>query len=193
MESNANNLNQICAVLDCQGFAVKGKFYPRELSVVALNTEINIEFDTHLRLENFSARNQKTLVYQSEKIHGLTLRPVGKARDSKHIRTILKGIYDTLHSLEKPLVAVKNQQLAVILRSAGIPFVNLELECKAPSLKQLDKQNGGFPWICRNHNIVHPKRQVLSCAERKAVYLWRWVQTEVNISRLCHSFSQLTV
>ncbi len=160
------SLNQICAVVDVQGFATKSHFYPRELSVIGKNIEVNMEFDTRQNAKYLPYAEQKTIHYQTQKIHGLTLRPSYEARAGlKHanrLRRVLWRIYKSVVTEDKPYFGCKNQQLAEILEEEGIPFI--DLDSVAPRLRDLDKLNGGCAWLCKYHTVTWAPH--LTCAER---------------------------
>lgn len=163
--------NQIFCVMDIQGFSVEGKFYPRELSIV--NNDLNITWNVDPELE-VTENNRISIGYHVRDIHGLSVKPdYGPVMiKSSTLAVVLKILSSILFTEEKPYIAVKNQQLAAILRNEGLQFVNLEKgNCVPPAISDLEKDN--IPWMCILHS--NPVPRMKRCALRKSVSIWKWL------------------
>jgi len=164
-------LDRVCAIVDAQGFSVGHSFYVRELTVKGVESCITLEFDPRINEEELTERAQRTIRYQTEYVHGLSLRPWAKVRSSRDIVKVLKGLYKVFKYGDERYFACKNQKLAVILRKAQIPFVDLK-EYGAPPMRELDRDYGGDKF-CRYHNSN--ERSSWTCSERKARHLSMWL------------------
>jgi hypothetical protein len=177
INTSSATLSKVCAVVDCQGFTVRGTFFPRELAVSAANYEFVAEFDVELYGHNLRRHEKRTIVHQINYIHGLGLVASKGCRSYREFSVVIKAIYDSLATDEKPYFACKNNSLAYALRAVNIPFVDLTTGFEAPTMPQLDKRFQGF-WQCPLHVWTEPSKRPITCACRKSSYLWQWVLLE---------------
>ena len=192
--------NQVCAVIDSQGFFIHKKFYPRELSIVNNEYKLCFEIVPNISLDNrinYLGHFNK----QTQELHGIPINRVIRS-ECKSVISILKfrqfieEIYLRLRTDEKPLFAVKNQQMAVLLKEFEIPFLNLEKESVGgeicPTLSAFD--SFGVSIYCPLHAKVMPKKnnQKHRCALRKSKAIWDWLTRKVNSDLLLDEIFPIT-
>ena len=192
--------NQICAVIDAQGFFINKKFYPREVSIVNAEYQLCFEIIPIISLDtkiNYLAHFNK----QSQELHGIPMAQVIN-KDSKTVfsisklRHIIEEIYLRLRTEEKNLFAVKNQQMAGLLTEYQIPFFNLEKEevggevC--PTLTVFDKFSNSI--YCAIHAKLAPKKNKSNhrCAMRKSKMIWDWLTRKANSDLLLDEILHVT-
>ena len=184
--------NEICAIIDSQGFFVKNTFFPREISIV--NDEYNICFEVIPDIEtDFKLKNFKVFSYQQHQLHGIPIESVLSEKSKKiihikNLRQLIEGIYFRVRTEEKKLFGVKNLQLAQLLKEYQIPYFNLEQQevggelC--PTLKEFEK----FKISC--HCSLHAKlrrkfkEEIHRCAFRKAQAIWDWLTLKLRSDNL---------
>ena len=185
-DSNESSLPLICAIIDLQGFFVEKKFFPRIITVNDGNCVKDYEFDP--LLPSLSAKDEKTVNFLQYKFHGYSKS--GPAPDTpgnfsflpRQLVPVLKTIYTSVASQDKPYFGVANNHLASILKEELIPFVDLTVGSgSAPSHKQLDLKYK-CDWICSKH--IKSSTAKFICSKRKVTNLWKWLQESNHINVL---------
>jgi hypothetical protein len=175
------NLNQICAFIDAQGFE-DGTFKPVELAVV--NSKVAKSFTISNNFKFDSVKDFQSACYARDHIHGLTL--ISGCKDSVHfdnLKLLLTQLYKELGSVEKLFFGCKNNQLRDLLRIFHIPVIDLSDRIfEAPSLEKLDQ--GKSVWFCPLHKNLPKDRQKFRCANRKAQRFWEWLENKQLVFRL---------
>jgi hypothetical protein len=185
---------QICAVIDIQGFFVDKVFYPRELAIVNDKYQLCLEIDSQITEEN-KMSNYRHFSFQTNYIHGI---PVDKVIDEKTLRIItidkLKNficdLYNLIKTDNKFYFGIKNQQLSKLLDEYELPYVNLETESigyeYCPTLKLFDSVCNNRHAYCLLHSLLH-KTQIdekIRCSLRKCVNIWNWLSFKLNSDQL---------
>ncbi|RWS00495.1 uncharacterized protein B4U79_16862, partial [Dinothrombium tinctorium] len=196
MENILSSLNEICFILDVQGFHIRNTFYARELAFVNNGGSFVIEFDTGLNPVDLTPEELTSINYVQKFLHGLSLRAhrVGsslKNLSSSCLRCVCKYIYDKFRSQNKWKVGVKNFHLKKILDEENIPYVDLDDEIyHCPKLATLDAFYGSNKWTCAYHKL-YARSNECRCALRKGTYLQRWIMPVVSCLYCGEEFASL--
>ena len=188
-------MEQICAVVDIQGFYIKGVFYARECAIVNDKVTTCQEFNPGLNWYDLTKREKSHVNYCKRYIHGLNLQPFTKNSPipkSDELVNYLLSQYKLLATNEKPLFAVKNDRLKNILLDAGILVCDLnETKYQFPPLATLDKMYGG-KWTCAFH-IKQKNFENHRCAYRKCIQMWQHVKFTCEPSVEVHQFEEVKI
>jgi len=172
-------MDQICAVVDIQGFYVKGTFYARECAVVNDNVTTCQEFDPGIEWSDLSRKEISHVNYCKRFIHGLSFQPFVNLQNSPipksgELVKYLLAQYKLLATNEKPLFGVKNDSLKNILLDAGILVCDLnDIKYRFPSIQQLNKMHGRR-WTCAFH--LKQNFENYRCAYRKCIQMWQYIK-----------------
>lgn len=189
METNQTTLPLICAVIDCQGFMIGRDFYVRELAVATQHHQVSIEVNTRINLTEQPNTVQRALRYQTQNIHGLPISSrLGRGVHESKIHTIIRSWLVLLKTNDRTFLACKNHQMGNILSKIGLTYVDLSRgSIKVPPYAELDKSSE--PWICSKHTHLTTTNELnphtIRCAERKAGLFWKWIDREVETTKLC--------
>lgn len=184
--------NQICAIIDVQGFFVQKTFFPREISIVNNEYQICLEIVPEIDSDILTTFT-KQFTFQQYQLHGIPVEKVlhGKTKKIYHIsqlRRIVEEVYYRVRTEDKNLLGVKNQQVVSLLKEYQIPFFNFEVEevggeiC--PTLNLFDKFKKSI--YCLLHAELKPRLVEVNhrCALRKAHAIWDWLTRKLNSDRL---------
>lgn len=166
-------MEQICAIVDAQGFTLRQGFFVRELAVWNGDVRECIEIDPEISMFGLNKKDRRTVQYTTRNIHGLSHEAVDdEAYKQKDLNTILSMMYMLLSRPETPYFGINNPQLGKILDQLNIPYYDL---CTL----DIVYKRGGF---CINHTELPTLgRENLRCALRKTESLW--VSLKVAIAR----------
>lgn len=191
-------LKNVCAVIDMQGYLIGGKFFPREIAVCNKEVEISLEIDISLKRENIS-KFKDLINYRFQKyiVHGIPLESTRaklglKVQKSEKLEMVVTYLYNKVKTIEKGVLACKNNQVSEVLERLGIPHINLRhlpIEGEiCPKMKELDMKIGkGLVWFCPLHTCLPTTREgrdKMRCALRKSQYIWVWIQSELIINEV---------
>ena len=177
-------LQQVCAVIDAQGFAYgsandKSSFVPIELSVVGNKLADHIVYDTYLE-SRMTGQQFSTYLHQSRKLHGIKLKTSATpnvCEIQKKLRADIISLYEKHRTGTKTKFAVHNTNLTPILSELGIPFVNLSSPfTSVPKLCELDDKYGNED-VCSVHSL---QRGHYRCSRRKALHYFVWLNEIVS-------------
>jgi hypothetical protein len=175
--------DQICAIIDAQGFFVQKVFYPREISIVndkyQICFEIVSEIDIKTKIVCF-----KHFSFQQHQLHGIPINKVLNDKTKKvfpisQLKQIIEEIYYRVRTNELNLFGLKNQQLSTLLSEYGIPFYNFETEevggelC--PPLAVFDKFKSSIYCLLHANPKCNFDEKIHRCALRKACLIWVWL------------------
>ena len=180
--------NEVCAIIDSQGFFVKNTFFPREISIV--NDDYKLCFEVIPDIDkDFKVKNFKNFSYQQHQLHGIPIESVLSEKTKKvihidQLRQLIEEIYFRVRTEEKKLVGVKNLQLAILLKEFQIPYFNLETQevggeiC--PTLRDFEKFK--ISSFCSLHATLRRKfnQDIHRCALRKANAIWDWLSLKLK-------------
>jgi hypothetical protein len=173
-------MEQICAVLDVQGFQFKDRFVPREVAIVSDFTSQCQELNPMMNWKDLSDEDQAVVVHSTKFKHGLHYCPFNPKEhsfvyESVRIGEIINIWYSMVSSAEKPLIAFKNPQLGKILKDLGIPCLDLD-KVTFPSVSQLQDKYGDN-YLCSYHKKPPRGSNIrLTCAYRKANQIMREIK-----------------
>jgi hypothetical protein len=172
-------MENICAIIDVQGFCKNKKFVPREIAV-ASNHLMSMCFEVDPELSNDELfEDRVTNNYVKHNVHGLGFKPKGnKFINQNEVPKLLRYLYETHKNENATLFGIKNSQLAKILTDNKIPFIELN----TPKLERLDEYYGGD---------YHEEKEGGRCALRKVNYLKKWINDKDMISKFIKSVYSL--
>lgn len=175
--------DNLCGVLDAQGFTIKNRFYPREIAFVSKNVSVCYEVDPEWLHEDIFF-DYKTFLSQKNH-HGLsslTHMSEGSKRliKEKRIPALIREFLFMSRENKDSTIGVKNQQLFRYLQKTHMNFPLFDLEDnpvvkeRCPTVWQIDKFDV-TPVYCPVHcrgPTEFPQKFV--CALRKAYGIWEW-------------------
>jgi hypothetical protein len=186
-------MENICCVIDAQGFYTNGKFYVRELAAASDNFSLCVEVDTGLIPDTLSQRDLASYLRCKNEVHGLSFRPEKvkagiQCIGQENLPDLINHIYKVSSNGDRTrVVACKNNQFAETLAEIGVPYISL---VKCPTLKELDEMYGsGRVWFCAHHTALplnKSARKECRCSMRKCVYMWKWIKGKINAFALLH-------
>jgi hypothetical protein len=68
-------IGEVACIIKAQGFQLNNVFYPRELSIANDNINLSFNIDPELNESNLTAFHRNCLKYQTNNIHGISLKP----------------------------------------------------------------------------------------------------------------------
>ena len=169
-------LSKVCAFVDAQGFGFKRSsvtiFLPRELTFCGEKGLFHQTYNTSIEIKKLPKLEQRTLLYQSQNIHGMTFV---KSEDAdvhclKKFKEDLLSLHDKFKTREKEYLAVKNNFLAFHLRQLNIKFINL-CQSFVPKAFHLDLKYNNRE-CCQLHAC---SKFFYQCSRRKAKHFYRWI------------------
>jgi hypothetical protein len=177
-------MENLCAILDIQGFYKNKKFVPREIAITSNSLmSMCFEVDPELSPESECFEDRVTNDFIRNRINGLAFKPrTDKFLSQKDVPALLRYFYETCKSDNAKYIGIKNTQLAIILKENKIPFIMLD----TPKLERLDNYYGG-EWVCHYHEDT----EHVKCALRKVNYLKRWINEKDSVSKFINSVYSL--
>ena len=174
-------MDQICGIVDVQGFQFKDRFVPREVAIISDSISQCQELNPQMNWRELSEDDQAVVLYSTQSKHGLHYCPFNPQEhcflySSKEIGKILSIWYSMVSTLDKPFLGYKNQQIGKILKQLEIPSVNLDSpEYNWPNYDEIQKQYGDT-YLCAYHKKPRMPNNRLICAYRKANHLYRYLK-----------------
>ena len=167
--------DQICMIIDLEGFFVNGQFQARELGYYTHTQDFGrIAFYQKKTLKNINEKDKKTIFFCKKNIHGLTYQPrkEEKAVAAFFFPEMVRDLYEKYKTESKPLVAFKGGNIErKILSDCGIPNLDLEyLGC--PTFNILKSTYQPLIDTCRFHQ--DPEKN--HCAMVECETFWNWLQ-----------------
>jgi len=169
-------LSSVCAVLDAQGFVHEGKFIPREMALVGSNFEYNWEVKTSLDRGVMSCKDRMTNDVNVKHLGlALDVEEGTKAINYLDVGNHLKNLYAAISTTGRPRLAIKQHNLAPLLKENGIPFINLEeSKFQCPSMNRLCLMYNEVK-CCRLHTPQAFGEGPFRCSLKKASLLHQWI------------------
>lgn len=175
-------MEQICGVIDVQGFQFKSGFVPREMAIVADDFSICVEIDSARDFNELSHADKQTAIYTTKNLNGLHLYPFN---DKNYAYVIpcnmlinyIEKIYALISSTEQPYIAVKSNQTLEILKQTNIDYVNLnDQNWNFPKFKDIQFEYG-YNYLCGYHKRpIHGSNIIFTCAYRKCAQILRKIR-----------------
>lgn len=165
-------MDDICCIVDIQGFKDSGSFVAREMSAICSYGMFTMEFDTGLEWSSMTRQDRLTNSFIERTLLGLTLRPLDKAPPSSQLEEMLKSIYAATSTLQKQKFGVKNHEVAKLLEGMNIPFVDLDKDLDMPPFRVI-KNIFPFKRTCDFHQLKGGSKY--TCAKEKVYVLHKWL------------------
>ena len=177
-------MENIIAVVDCQGFQFKNRFVPREIAIVGKFFSQCQELNTNINWKELPDDEQAIILYTTRfknRLHFNPFNPVDSCflPNTENIGDILKTWYQMYLNLsgnEKIQFAFKNEQMGKILKENLIPNFDLNSISDFPNYKTIAEKYGSN-YLCAYHK--KPPRyctDLFICAYRKSCHLYREIQ-----------------
>ncbi len=178
-------MEQICAVIDAQGFIFKDRFVAREVAIVSDYMSQCQELNPKIEWKNLTDEEKDIVFVTTKYKHGLHFCPFNPREhcflpDSLDIDSIIGIWYDMVVTSEKTLVAYKNKNIGDILKKLQIPCLDLDdPKYNFPTIKDL-KMKYGSNYLCAYHKKPPPgSRLYLTCAYRKSNQIFREIKERI--------------
>ena len=192
------SLEQICLVIDFDGFMFGKKFLVREMGYCSLisTRAVNdsIRFDLTKYWNELTERDKKTNLYITRNIHGLSFRPFYKEHDcfpEEYLTYFLENLYRTIRGED-------NSQLIVaykggihekrILDELNIPSINLE-KFGCPKYDNLlsSYDLNHLPVTCGYHSKLTKRNTFTAhCAKSECLVFAQWIQKQIGDKEQYH-------
>jgi hypothetical protein len=170
--------DNLCLVIDLEGFFVQKKFQVREMGYYCWNGQFGRHaFFQPGRFEDLSLKDKKTVNFTTRKIHGLTYQPQygERAYEQDGVDIVFLRLYNRYKTEQRTVVAYKGGHVEKdLLNKLNIPNINLETEgCpKYDKLRQTIVEPLASCGFHFNDNIHH-------CPMTECHAFWSWLDTHV--------------
>jgi hypothetical protein len=183
-------MENICAVVDAQGFFISNKFYPREVAIVSDSISFCQEFNPKLKWDLLDNDQHILAKYCYDHIHGFKLNVKESKKsiiqDSENYIKHLSKFYKIIATESKQFYGIKND-LYDDLIIAGIPVINLsDKQYDFPSIYTLEGKYNNSYWMCAYHDNVHDG---LRCSLRKCYNIWKHLKETLLFDNLTNKTS----
>jgi hypothetical protein len=159
-------MEEVCVIVDAQGFVSNGKFIVREIAFKNDEFELCKAVETNLDLKDMSIMERCTNEHATRFVHGLSLRPSGNEKISQdEVVPLIRQVYFHYKTDRKAYIGIKNNQLRDILRSSRLKYY----EFHEPSIASLKIFYGHD--LCPQHAGGD-----FTCAQTKCKHLYKWVE-----------------
>ena len=125
--TNLTDYNNVCFIIDSQGFYIRNNFWPREVVIKSNEYCICLEFDPPF-ITNLSRKEKKMINFVTNRIHGITWNSSKPTLPVLSFPMIMQHLYSKLSTKEKNMVLCKNKHLEDILTELWIPVRKFEEE-----------------------------------------------------------------
>jgi len=167
--------HKICGILDAQGFLKNGVFYPREVALKSASKNICFLVDTKLDYENLNTRDKITNKFIEKNLLGIKLSSKNEDKSVSDFELELYKLYRSICTKEKKLIGVKNYQVAALLNSLAIPWIDLEeFGCQSMDVLELTYRETCCAF---HHQHIKPVRGDWKCAQKKVNILYKWLKS----------------
>lgn len=117
-------MDYICCYIDVQGFYANNMFYPRECALLSDYGATIMSVDHGLSMDQLSAHDQGQAKFITKHHHGLPFE-VKKGTSIEKLKDIITAFYEANMDDDHFLAACKSKEAEAILKSLGIPRMNL--------------------------------------------------------------------
>ena len=178
-------MDNICAVIDIQGFNLSIGFIPKELAISSPFLSQCQELNPDINWNDLNEEDVKTINYTTKNLNGLHLLPFNDKAyaflpKSENVDLVIKNWYSEIISKmpeDKYLFAFKNCYVKNILERCEIPSLNLD-DIDFPNLRELNRKYG-YHYLCAYHKKP-PRGIKLTCAYRKSNIIFREIIERLN-------------
>lgn len=124
-------LQNVCLVVDCDGFFINKKFHVREFGYKSLTRPMTYSFlvDISPSITNMTSSDYRAATYCTFNVHGLSLKPKENeiCLQEQELKKRISQIYNKHKTKKKFCVAYKGGHIEKdILEELKIPYINLE-------------------------------------------------------------------
>ena len=170
-------MEQICMIVDFDGYQVKGHPYiVRELGVCSvLQGSFRWFLENTLPYVWLEKRDRKTVNYVYHNIHGLRFEPTPqeKALPQHMIKPLIDVTYQRSRTQQQTIVAYKGGHLEKdLLDELRIPCVNLE-NFGCPKVEKIIAMGFDVPSSCGHH--ANPSHH---CPKQETHLFYQWLQSQ---------------
>ena len=179
-------MDQVCAIIDAQGYTINGQFHPREVAVVSHKMLMCVLCDNENKFKDLSVKEMKS----AQIVYSKTGLPFESSTDKwrkfeKNTSSerkydgmdVILMMYQWVHTEDKPLVGIKNPQMRPILEMWDIPYLDMP-EKEEPMYEQLYRKH--LSRQCEYHCKENSR-----CALTKALGLWEIVTLKNADAKYC--------
>ena len=151
--------DDVCLVIDMEGFHVGGRFQCRELGYCSwLGDAGRLAFKPFKPFHHLTPEERRGVTYVKQRIHGLSYRPDPRGGEEVHssTRTVIRRLYRDFSTEHRHRVAFKGGHLEKdVLLSLNLPYLDLEtLGCpKFDVLRDSNEDNEKLWEGCEWHAI----------------------------------------
>ena len=117
-------MDYICCYVDLQGFYVNNMFYPRECGLLSDHGASILSVDHGLKMDQLSANDQRQVKYITRHHHGLPFT-TKQGTSIEKIKDVIMAFYEANADEDHFLAACKTKETETVLKSLGIPRINL--------------------------------------------------------------------
>ena len=170
----AGVVDNLCLIVDLDGFFVDGRFQPRELGYYSWQGDRGVHFfDVTTPYKKLNKKDRATVSYVSKHIIGLPYRPSDGERPVHHpraLRGILQRLYKEFRTEFRTVVGYKGGHYEKeLLMAYNIPHFNIEQwGCPKYDVLHCCDDPG-----CGNHKDI----SVHHCAQLECETFWNWTRT----------------
>jgi len=168
--------DELCLILDLEGFFLNKTFYVRELGYYTWNDEHGRHaFSIPISHDSLNDRDKRTVQFVKNKIHGLSYQPTPKEhfQNPLVLGILVQAIYEEYRQGKKAVVGYKGGHIEKdLLQKLNIPSLNLEtLGC--PKYDVLRTRFQDLLPSCGFHqdDTLH------HCPVTECHAFWKWYQT----------------
>jgi len=171
-------MDQLCAIIDAQGFTKGNKFYPRVIAVAFPFSEKILCWDVETGLD-FKSLNSKDRITNNYIRHytGLDIKAPDDAIAKDKVNVFLAMLYEQCKYGDQIYFGIKNPQFGNLLNYLHIP--TLEIEC--PSTSAL----GRYYDIKRCDR--HTENPEGACSVRKVELIKEYLDDKIMCKHLINS------
>lgn len=178
-------MNNICLMIDIDGFTISRKFYARELGYASLTGDDYGSFRFDLTHVYPSEKDMKCVTYCKKMVHGLSLYPEANETNlypEESIEDLIKELYYKNKINVKSFIGYKGGTIEKqILSKLELPHINIEI-FGCPKYNELPPPNIKDCGFHLNIKTVH-------CPMKECFAFANWVNVMLSLSRICLVFT----
>ena len=171
-------MDQLCAIIDAQGFVKDNQFYPRVIALALPYMEKILCWDceTGLNFDRLNSRDRITNNY-IQHYTGLPLNAPNDAIPQEKVNVFLGMLYEQLKCGDHIYFGIKNPQFGTLLSHLHIP--TLEIDC--PSTRVLNR------YYRKDRCDRHTENPEGMCSLRKVELIKEYLNDKIMYNDLINS------
>lgn len=174
--------DNLCFILDLEGFYINKTFYARELGYFTWNQEHGRHaFFVPVSYKTLCDKDKRTVNFVISKIHGLSYQPsqTEHAQNPRILGTLIKDLYQDYSTAERTVVGYKGGHVEKdVLTQLNIPSLNLET-VGCPKYDVLKYQTP-FQLLIPSCGF-HADDSTHHCPVTECSAFWHWYKSEIKI------------